>query len=228
MSESESEADAREALPAVPVLGERVPDVAQILSYANPSGGGQPAHSRFVYKRHVDGTVTLTEPPDPRQSRGKRIVGMLVVLLALSWLVFVMIEQMKSGWRVAFPPGYFIPPFFLGFFGSLTWLEARYAARQPLVIEARPGVLTVQFRTLITSSRRRVFRGRLLGKITVPTGVPSVPSMRMYSGVYVVQTFGVAIPLVSNRPKDECDWIAGVLRRALAGEPGSIGETIVA
>jgi hypothetical protein len=42
----------------------------------------------------------------------------------------------------------------------------------------------------------------------------SVPNMRMYSEVLAMRRWGLPIPLLS-RPKDECLWVAKVLRDAM-------------
>jgi hypothetical protein len=193
----------------LPVLKVDAGEAPAVMAYANLRGA-LPPDSRFICQRHADGGMTHTEPPDPRSSLGTRAGGALLMLLALTWLCFLVYDSIRTGgWS-----GIMAAPLILGTLGHLLWFEGRCAAHQPLVIEARPGELTVDCRTMLSVTRRRSFRGRRLGKITVPPGTPSLPSMRLYSGVYITPRFSLAVPIVTGRPKDECEWIAKILREA--------------
>ncbi|HSV14463.1 MAG TPA: hypothetical protein VLI90_09395 [Tepidisphaeraceae bacterium] len=177
-------------------------DPPAVLAYANLRGA-QPAHSRFVCQRHTDGSVTLMEPPDLSQSLGTRVAGVLAVLLAIAWVIWLLYDLLRTRWQLIWP-AVIIAPLVLAALGMLLWLEGRYAARQPLVIKARPGEIIVHHRTMLRFGRRSVLRGRRLGRIVVPLGSPSLKSMRMHSSVYVSPVLGLATPLLANRRMSAC------------------------
>jgi hypothetical protein len=193
-----------------------------ILAYANLRGQ-QPAESRFTIERHADG-VTLTDPPDPQRARGNRMTGALMLVLAGIWAAFVAHEFVRN-WRLG-ELSWLIYPTFVGTLGALLWLDGRRAARQPLVLEARGGRLVVRRGTLRSSDGRREFSRADLHKITVPIGTPSLPTMRLISGVYVSPKLGFATPLFTNRPKEECEWVAEELRRALGLTAGLLSPEV--
>jgi len=186
-----------------------------ILTYANLRDV-QPADSRIEIERHADGSVTLTEPPDPRKSLGSRVGGAVLVILAGWWAAFVVYDAIRGGWRPE-ELQWLVMPATMGGLGALLWFEGRRAARRPLVIEARRGELVLRTGDFLSLGRPRAFHDVTPGRVAVPMGSPNLTTMRMHSGVYVRSTLALAVPLVQNRPKDECEWLANELRRAVAG-----------
>src|SRR4051812_49074433 len=116
MSEAETNLDDGDALPVLKLDADAPPAV---LAYANLRGA-QPAQSQFVCERHADGSVTLTEPPNPRDSLGTRVAGMLMILLAAIWLGFSVYYSFGDHWRHVWP-GTFISPLVMGLLGALVW-----------------------------------------------------------------------------------------------------------
>jgi hypothetical protein len=183
-------------------------DPPPVLSYANANvGGAQPVNSRFVCEYHEDG-VTLTEPPPMSNGTVQIVLGITATILGFTFLV-TGIDRYLTDSRDISP---IVIAFITASVGIAFMLKGRSERRRPFVIEIRNGRFTLSHRSLFRW--RRSWRTVSMVGIKVSIDSHSVPNMRMYSEVLAMRRWGLPIPLLS-RPKDECLWVAKVLRDAM-------------
>ncbi len=175
-----------------------------ILDYANPRPD-RPANSRLIVEILADG-VRVTDPPGP--SHGTLGIRSGWVMLSLSFVVALALvvsgklrEEAKS----------IVSPIGIGLIGFAVISAGKKAARQPLVIEARDGVLTLCPRSGFRN--RYTWRYRRVRKFYITMPSSDLLTGRLLCHLQIHSTLGGSTVLLTNHPVEECRWVADLLQR---------------
>jgi hypothetical protein len=196
-------------------------DPPAVLSYATAKIGViQPADSRFVCEYHEDG-ITLTEPGQAWEAVSQIVLGVILVLLG----VVPISVGIYRNWSEAHGREHAIVvdthavifSCIAAAIGIVLLVAGQSELGRPFVIEVRNGRLSRSRRS--TLSWRRSWPTASIVGIKVSLGTPSLPSGRLYSNLLVSRRWRFSMPILESRPKDECLWMARVLRDAMKLPP---------
>ena len=191
------------------------------LAYANPRGG-QPLGSLFTVEELPDGVVlSKPVPPSSLTAATAGLVGLLTLCFALAAIFGICDERgdHRSGGEWALIVGVIVVLLGLGYIClAHAWFLAQ---RRTLHVSLRGrhltvanGLWTLGGRPWHTTSARR---------FTVTVAQPDVVRRRLIAGVIVHSRFGFTRAFLTNLPKDECIWIAGLLNDALPRSRATVG-----
>jgi hypothetical protein len=201
------EADQNAAVPGVPIAQVVGTESAPAKLWYATAGNIQPPNSRIVCEILPDG-VRLTEPAYFLQGWRQWFFGFFPMIIGI---VLVVGDRMEHGRPTL------IGILFLLFAVVLIGEGWRRGTR-PLVIEADCRHLTVIQPSLLMR-RIRWSRDSIAGITTqtISVGLNGKPFAR----ILLKKQWGLSAAILGTRPKDECLWIASVLRQTMGfDQPG--------